>query len=60
VDLRNVYDPARVTQFGFRHISVGRPTRHPASPLLQLEEAVAAVNDFKEERSDSSLVSANA
>ncbi|HEV2173642.1 MAG TPA: UDP-glucose/GDP-mannose dehydrogenase family protein [Nitrospira sp.] len=29
VDLRNVYEPSRVTQFGFRHVSVGRPTKDP-------------------------------
>jgi UDPglucose 6-dehydrogenase len=29
IDLRNVYEPSRVTQFGFRHVSVGRPTRAP-------------------------------
>ncbi len=32
VDLRNVYEPARVTGFGFRHISVGRPDKNPDSP----------------------------
>jgi UDPglucose 6-dehydrogenase len=32
VDLRNVYESARVTPFGFRHISVGRPDRAPDSP----------------------------
>jgi UDPglucose 6-dehydrogenase len=30
IDLRNVYETSRVTQFGFRHISVGRPTKDPA------------------------------
>lgn len=29
IDLRNVYESSRVTQFGFRHVSVGRPTRDP-------------------------------
>ena len=29
VDLRNVYESSRVTQFGFRHVSVGRPTKNP-------------------------------
>ena len=29
-DLRNVYDPARVTAAGFKHISVGRPAQGPA------------------------------
>lgn len=29
IDLRNVYDPERVTSFGFRHVSVGRK---PAAP----------------------------
>jgi len=29
IDLRNVYEPSRVTQFGFRHVSVGRPTKNP-------------------------------
>lgn len=29
IDLRNVYEPSRVTQFGFRHVSVGRPTKDP-------------------------------
>ncbi len=29
LDLRNVYDPDRVAGYGFRHISVGRPTREP-------------------------------
>ncbi len=31
IDLRNVYESARVTPFGFRHISVGRPDRAPES-----------------------------
>ena len=29
LDLRNVYDSERVTGHGFRHVSVGRPTRDP-------------------------------
>jgi UDPglucose 6-dehydrogenase len=29
IDLRNVYETSRVTQFGFRHVSVGRPTKDP-------------------------------
>lgn len=29
IDLRNVYESARITGFGFRHISVGRPDRSP-------------------------------
>jgi len=29
LDLRNVYDSERVTGFGFRHVSVGRPTKEP-------------------------------
>lgn len=29
IDLRNVYEPSRVTQYGFRHVSVGRPTKNP-------------------------------
>jgi UDPglucose 6-dehydrogenase len=29
-DLRNVYDPDRVASFGFRHISVGRPSKAPS------------------------------
>ncbi|TKB74268.1 MAG: UDP-glucose 6-dehydrogenase, partial [Nitrospira sp.] len=29
-DLRNVYEPDRVAAFGFRHISVGRPSKAPA------------------------------
>jgi UDPglucose 6-dehydrogenase len=29
IDLRNVYESGRVTQFGFRHVSVGRPTKNP-------------------------------
>ena len=28
-DLRNVYESSRVTSFGFRHISVGRPSKEP-------------------------------
>jgi UDPglucose 6-dehydrogenase len=28
-DLRNVYEPERVASFGFRHISVGRPSQAP-------------------------------
>jgi UDPglucose 6-dehydrogenase len=28
-DLRNVYEPDRVASFGFRHISVGRPSQAP-------------------------------
>ncbi|HXV68725.1 MAG TPA: UDP-glucose/GDP-mannose dehydrogenase family protein [Nitrospira sp.] len=31
LDLRNVYDPARVTAAGFTHVSVGRPVRRPRS-----------------------------
>jgi len=30
IDLRNVYDSSRVTSFGFRHISVGRPAKDPS------------------------------
>ncbi|HEU4683697.1 MAG TPA: UDP-glucose/GDP-mannose dehydrogenase family protein [Nitrospira sp.] len=29
IDLRNVYEPSRVTPHGFRHISVGRQTSEP-------------------------------
>jgi UDPglucose 6-dehydrogenase len=29
IDLRNVYESSRVTSFGFRHISVGRPSKDP-------------------------------
>ena len=29
LDLRNVYDSERVTGYGFRHVSVGRPTKEP-------------------------------
>jgi UDPglucose 6-dehydrogenase len=29
-DLRNVYEPDRVAAYGFRHISVGRPSKAPA------------------------------
>jgi UDPglucose 6-dehydrogenase len=29
-DLRNVYEPDRVVDFGFRHISVGRPSKAPS------------------------------
>ena len=29
-DLRNVYDSDRITSLGFRHISVGRPSKAPA------------------------------
>jgi UDPglucose 6-dehydrogenase len=29
-DLRNVYEPDRVASFGFRHISVGRPSKAPS------------------------------
>ncbi|HJR77055.1 MAG TPA: UDP-glucose/GDP-mannose dehydrogenase family protein [Nitrospiraceae bacterium] len=31
LDLRNVYDSERVVAFGFRHVSVGRPTKDPIS-----------------------------
>ncbi|MDR4478425.1 MAG: UDP-glucose/GDP-mannose dehydrogenase family protein [Nitrospira sp.] len=31
LDLRNTYESDRVVGFGFRHVSVGRPTRDPAS-----------------------------
>jgi UDPglucose 6-dehydrogenase len=31
LDLRNVYDSERVVGFGFRHVSVGRPSKGPAS-----------------------------
>jgi UDPglucose 6-dehydrogenase len=31
VDLRNVYEPARMAAQGFRYVSVGRPTRGPAA-----------------------------
>ena len=30
-DLRNVYEPDRIAAFGFRHISVGRPSKAPSS-----------------------------
>jgi UDPglucose 6-dehydrogenase len=29
IDLRNVYESNRVTSFGFRHVSVGRPSKTP-------------------------------
>ncbi len=29
IDLRNVYDPARIAGFGFHYVSVGRPDRKP-------------------------------
>jgi UDPglucose 6-dehydrogenase len=29
LDLRNTYDTDRVVGFGFRHVSVGRPTKDP-------------------------------
>ncbi|MBA5866761.1 MAG: nucleotide sugar dehydrogenase [Nitrospira sp. CR1.3] len=32
LDLRNVYESSRVTGFGFRHISVGRPAKAPDQP----------------------------
>ncbi len=32
IDLRNVYDSGRVTGFGFRHISVGRPNKDASPP----------------------------
>jgi UDPglucose 6-dehydrogenase len=60
VDLRNVYDTAKVTQFGFRHISVGRPTGHPASPLFRLEEDVDAAACLANGQANASLVSLNA
>ena len=31
IDLRNVYDPARIAGFGFHYVSVGRPKREPGS-----------------------------
>lgn len=31
IDLRNVYDPARIAGFGFHYVSVGRPEREPSS-----------------------------
>ena len=31
LDLRNTYDTDRVVSFGFRHISVGRPTKDPVA-----------------------------
>ncbi len=31
IDLRNVYDPARIAGFGFHYVSVGRPKREPVS-----------------------------
>jgi UDPglucose 6-dehydrogenase len=31
-DLRNVYDPTKVTAFGFLHVSVGRPSKGPSLP----------------------------
>jgi len=40
VDLRNVYESARVTQFDFCHVSVGRPTKYPTQPVLCLEDVV--------------------
>ena len=38
VDLRNVYESPRVTQFDFCHVSVGRPTRNSTRPVFSLEE----------------------
>lgn len=38
VDLRNVYESPRVTQFDFCHVSVGRPTRNSTQPVFSLEE----------------------
>jgi UDPglucose 6-dehydrogenase len=32
IDLRNVYESSRVTSFGFRHVSVGRPSKDPDQP----------------------------
>jgi UDPglucose 6-dehydrogenase len=29
-DLRNVYEPDRIAAYGFRHISVGRPSKAPS------------------------------
>ena len=29
IDLRNIYESNRVTSFGFRHVSVGRPSKDP-------------------------------
>jgi UDPglucose 6-dehydrogenase len=29
LDLRNIYDPDRVAGYGFRHVSVGRPSKGP-------------------------------
>ncbi len=29
IDLRNVYEPERVTAVGFKHVSVGRPAQNP-------------------------------
>lgn len=29
IDLRNVYDPERMAEAGFRHVSVGRAARSP-------------------------------
>jgi UDPglucose 6-dehydrogenase len=31
LDLRNTYESDRVVPFGFRHVSVGRPTKNPAA-----------------------------
>jgi len=31
LDLRNTYESDRVVGFGFRHVSVGRPTKNPAA-----------------------------
>ena len=35
VDLRNVYDPKRMTQEGFRYIAVGRGVPMAASELAE-------------------------
>ena len=29
IDLRNVYEPDRVADIGFRYVSVGRPAKEP-------------------------------
>ena len=57
VDLRNVMTLRESHIFGFRHISVGRPTGHPASPPFRLDEAVGASACFNERHANSSLVS---
>lgn len=42
IDLRNIYEPARMAAAGFRYVSVGRPTGTPDTTAAESEPAAGA------------------